>query len=273
MLTDTHCHLDFDKFDPDRQAVLQRAWDAGLTRILIPGLDLYSSVRALKLAESNPNLFAAIGVHPSDSLTWDGQTINALRELSISQKVVAIGEIGLDYYWDAAPHEHQKKILVEQLILAEELELPMVIHLREKNDQLDGECSQDLVKILEKWTSHLQAIHHPLAERPGVLHSFSGSQDVAQKALELGFYIGVTGPLTYKGASKRQELLSRLPLDRLLIETDAPFLTPAPNRGKRNEPAYVAFIADKIAEIHSTTREQVAEVTTANSVRLFGWGG
>jgi TatD DNase family protein len=273
VLTDTHCHLDFEKFDADRQEVLQRAWDAGLTRILIPGLDLKSSVRAVKLAESNPKLYTAIGVHPSDSLTWDGQTISALREISISQKVVAIGEIGLDYYWDAAPHEHQVKVLVEQLNLAEELELPVVIHLREKNDHLEGECSQDLLKILEKWISHLQAINQPLAERPGVLHSFSGSQDVAQKALELGFFIGVTGPVTYNGASKRQELISRLPLDKLLIETDAPFLTPLPNRGKRNEPAYVAFIADKIAEIHSTTREQVAVVTTENSVRLFGWGG
>ena len=149
----------------------------------------------------------------------------------------------------------------------------MVIHLREKNDQLEGDCSQDLIKILEKWTSHLQAIHHPLAERPGVLHSFSGSQDVAQKALDLGFYIGVTGPVTYKSASERHALITKMPLEKLLIETDAPFLTPVPNRGKRNEPAYVAFIADKIAEIHSTTREQVAEITTANAVRLFGWGG
>jgi TatD DNase family protein len=273
VLTDTHCHLDFEKFDADRQDVLQRAWDAGLTRILIPSLDLKSSVRAVKLAESDPKLYAAIGVHPTDSLTWDGQTISALRKISISQKVVAIGEIGLDYYWDSAPHKLQIKVLVEQLNLAEELELPVVIHLREKNDQLEGECSQDLLKILEKWTGHLQAIHQPLAERPGVLHSFSGSQDVAQKALELGFFIGVTGPVTYNGASKRQELISRLPLDKLLIETDAPFLTPVPNRGKRNEPAYVAFIADKIAEILSTTREQVAEVTTANSVRLFGWRG
>ncbi len=156
MLTDTHCHLDFEKFNSDRQDVLSRAWQAGVTRILIPGLDLRSSARVVKLTESHPNLFAAIGVHPSDSLTWDGQTSSALRELSISQKVVAIGEIGLDYYWDAAPHDHQKKILVEQLALAEELELPVVIHLREKEDKAGGECSGELIPILEHWTNRLK---------------------------------------------------------------------------------------------------------------------
>ena len=273
MLTDTHCHLDFEKFNSDRQDVLSRAWQAGVTRILIPGLDLRSSARVVKLAESHPNLFAAIGVHPSDSLTWDGQTPSALRELSISQKVVAIGEIGLDYYWDAAPHDHQKKILAEQLALAEEQQLPVVIHLREKEDKAGGECSVDLIRILEHWTKQLKTNENPIAERPGVFHSFSSSPEVALRAIELGFLIGVTGPVTYKKALEKQSLIAQLLLEKLLIETDAPFLSPVPKRGKRNEPAYVAFIADKIAEIHSSTREQVAEVTTSNAARLFGWGG
>jgi TatD DNase family protein len=273
VLTDTHCHLDFEKFDSDRQEVLSRAWHAGVARILIPGLDLRSSARVVKLAESHPNLFAAIGVHPSDSLTWDGQTPSALRELSISQKVVAIGEIGLDYYWDAAPHDHQKKTLVEQLALAEELQLPVVIHLREKEDKAGGECSSELILILEHWTNQLKDNKNPIAEKPGVLHSFSSSPEVAQTAIELGFLIGVTGPVTYKNATEKQSLIARLPLEKILIETDAPFLSPVPMRGKRNEPAFVAFIADKIAEIHSSTREQVAQVTTSNAVRLFGWGG
>jgi TatD DNase family protein len=273
VLTDTHCHLDFDKFDVDREEVLSRAWDTGLTKILIPGLDLRSSLRAIHLAESHPNLFAAIGVHPSDSLTWDGQTISALKELSLGQKVVAIGEIGLDYYWDAAPREHQHKVLTEQLTLAEELELPVVIHLREKGDILEGDCSQDLLHILEDWTRKLIKTNNPISNRPGVLHSFSGSLSLAKKAIKMNFYIGVTGPVTYKNASARQDVIANLPLERLLIETDSPFLAPDPRRGKRNEPANVAFIADKIAEIHSTTREHVAGITTSNAARLFSWGG
>ncbi len=273
MLTDTHCHLDFEKFDSDRQEVLARAWEAGLTRILIPGLDLRTSLHAVKLAESHPNLFAAIGVHPSDSLTWDAQTIPALRELSISQKVVAIGEMGLDYYWDTAPHDHQKKVLKEQLALAAELQLPVVIHLREKEDTPDGDCAREMIQILEEWNDQLQLDKNPLAGRPGVLHSFSGTLQTAQKAMDMNFFIGVTGPVTYKNAVERQALVASLPLEKILIETDAPFLTPVPKRGKRNEPAYVAFIADKIADIHSTTREQVAKNTSDNASRLFSWGG
>jgi len=273
VFTDTHCHLDFDKFDADRDGVLSRAWDAGVTKILIPGLDLRSSLRVIPLAESHPNLFAAIGVHPSDSLTWDGQTITSLREISLSQKVVAIGEIGLDYYWDAAPHEHQQKVLIEQLTLSEELELPVVIHLREMDDNLEGDCSQDLFRILEGWTHNLSRNNNPISNRPGVLHSFSGSLPLAKKAIDMNFFIGVTGPITYKNAIARKEVIANLPLERLLIETDSPFLAPEPKRGKRNEPAYVAFITDKIAEIHSSTREHVAGITASNAARLFSWGG
>ncbi len=273
MLTDTHCHLDFDKFDHDRQDVLSRAWEAGVNRILIPGVDLRSSVRALNLAETHPKLYAAIGVHPSDSLTWDGQTISALRELSLSQKVVAIGEIGLDYYWDVAPHDHQLKVLSEQLALAAELEIPIVIHLREKEDKLEGDCARDLLQTLRNWVEQLRTQNSPLADRPGVMHSFSSSLEIAEQAMELGFYIGVTGPVTFNTSQTRQEIIAQLRLENILIETDAPYLSPVPRRGKRNEPSNVAFIADKIAEIHSTTREQVAKITTANADRLFCWGG
>jgi TatD DNase family protein len=273
VLTDTHCHLDFEKFDGDRQDVLTRAWDAGLNRILIPGLDLRSSLQAVKLAESHPNLFAAIGLHPDDSLKWDAQTIPALRELSISQKVVAIGEIGLDYYWDTAPHDRQQLVFKEQLGLAKELQLPVVIHLREKNDASDGDGAGDMIQILDEWTRQLRENMNPLVDRPGVLHSFSGTTQMAQKAIGMNFFIGVTGPVTYKNATDRQMLVASLPIEKILIETDAPFLTPVPNRGKRNEPAYVTFIADKIAEIHSITRKQVSEITSINAARLFSWGG
>ncbi len=272
-LTDTHCHLDLEQFDADRGEVLKRAWAAGLTRILIPGLDLVSSQRVIKLAESHPPLFAAIGVHPNDSLTWLGETSNALRVLAESPKVKAIGEIGLDYYWDDAPHEHQRAVLVEQLALAAELQLPVVLHLREAENAPEGDCARDLLEILEQWVQSLRASSSPLAERPGVLHSFSGNQSTAEKALRLNFYLGLTGPVTYKNAQARRELAKVIPLERLLVETDAPFLAPVPQRGRRNEPAFVGHIADKIAEIHSIHPEEVAAITTANAQRLFAWGG
>jgi TatD DNase family protein len=273
LLTDTHCHLDLEKFDADRSEVLNRALAAGLTRILVPGITLKSSRAIVKLAESHPQLFAAVGVHPNDSTTWDPQTIPALRELATSLKVVAIGEIGLDYYWEAAPRDHQQKVLKEQLDLAAELELPVSLHAREKDDALDGDCARDLVQILEDWAGRLRVEKNPLAERPGVLHSFSGARQTAEKVISLNFYIGVTGPLTYKNAEKRREVIAALPLERLLVETDAPYLTPEPKRGKRNEPAFVMFTVEKLATLYSLTPDQVAETTTSNAARLFAWGG
>ncbi len=157
----------------------------------------------------------------------------------------------------------------EQLDLAAELGLPVVIHLRERGDAPDGPCVADLLKRLEDWVAGLRSGNDPLAERPGVLHSFSGSLKTAQQAIRLGFYIGVTGPVTYR--KDRQELIAALPLERLLIETDAPFLAPAPHRGKRNEPAFVALIADKIATLHHISLETAAEATTSNALRLFNW--
>ena len=272
-LTDTHCHLDLGKFDADRDDVIRRALAAGLTRILIPGITLKSSRAIVKLAESQPNLFAAVGVHPNDSNTWDAQTIPALRELAVSLKVVAIGEIGLDYYWEAAPREYQHKVLEEQLNLAAEQQLPVIIHIREKDDAPDGDCAQDTLKILEQWVQQLRVDKNPLAEQPGVIHSFSGTRQTAEKAIALNFYLGVTGPVTYKNAESRQEVVAALPLERLLIETDAPYLAPQPKRGQRNEPAYVLFMAEKIALLHSLSLDQVAETTTANADRLFAWGG
>jgi TatD DNase family protein len=162
-LTDTHCHLDLEKFDADRSQVLERAWAAGLTRILIPGLDLASSQRAVKLAESHPNLFAAIGIHPNDSLMWQGETSNGLRVLAESPKVKAIGEIGLDYYWNDAPHDQQRGVLTEQLNLAAGLQLPVVLHLREAGDAPYGDCARDLIEILGKWVKSLRVCYTRLA--------------------------------------------------------------------------------------------------------------
>ncbi|MGB8984733.1 MAG: TatD family hydrolase, partial [Anaerolineales bacterium] len=178
-------------------------------------------------------------------------------------------------YWVGEKEKRalQHEALKKQLALAQSIGKPVIIHMREENDAWFGQASQDLIEILSEWHGQLRAGKHPLAEKPGVLHSFNGNFETARQALALNFYIGVTGPVTYKNAEEKRQIIRRLPLERILIETDAPFLTPVPQRGKRNEPAFVVYIADKIAEIHMTTREQIAEITSANARYLFGWGG
>jgi TatD DNase family protein len=286
-LTDTHCHLDLGKFDADRPAVMERAARAGVVRILIPGLNLTSSRVVLKLVESRPMLYAAVGIHPTEASTWNASSSSTLKSLLLgpshpsgtfdssgipgTSKVVAIGEIGLDYYWNSAPAEIQRVVLCEQLNLAAETGLPVVLHMREARDGINGNCASDLLEILEDWVSGLRSSQNPLADRPGVLHSFSGTLETAQAAMSLGFAIGVTGPVTFANARSRQAIVAGLPLEQLLIETDAPFLAPHPYRGKRNEPAYVRLIADKIALLHSCSLEKVARITSENAGRLFAW--
>ena len=272
MLTDTHCHLYTEDFDPDRDEVIRRAQNTGLSRILIPGLTLASSRAAALLAATHPMLYCAVGIHPNDAKTWNAQTISALTQLvKTNLKVKAIGEIGLDYYWNSAPRSTQIAILQDQLDLAAELHMPVVLHLREKGDLHQGDCGEDLINILEKWVNNLKSRNQSPCERPGVFHSFSGSLEIAQRAINLGFYIGVTGPITYKNAENRRMVITNLPLERLLIETDAPYLAPIPHRGKRNEPAFVTHIADKIAAIKYHTPQEIAALTTANAARLFAW--
>jgi TatD DNase family protein len=274
-LTDTHCHLDFNKFDEDRDAVIRRAIELGVQRILIPALDFESSLSAIKLAESHPNLYAAVGFHPTDLENFSEQAFREVKELARHPKVVAIGEIGLDYYWvrENEKRAFQRDALKRQLAFAESINKPVVVHMREENDAWFGQASIDLLDILSEWQRGLTVQNQPLSERPGVLHSFNGNLETAQKAIAHNFYIGVTGPVTYKNAEEKRNIIKQLPITKLLIETDAPFLTPVPHRGKRNEPAFVAYIADKIAEIHITTREQVAEITAVNAAHLFGWEG
>jgi TatD DNase family protein len=270
-LTDTHCHLDYNKFDSDRAEVIQRATDAGLVRMLVPGLDQNSSAAAVRLAESTASVYAAVGFHPTDLDKFSEENFQKVKELASHPKVVAIGEIGLDYYWvkESDKRAFQREVLKQQLQFAKEINKPVIIHMREENDAWFGEASQDLLKILEDWQNSLQGV---LAERPGVLHSFNGNLETAQKALALNFHLGITGPVTYKNAGEKCEVIRQLPLDKILIETDSPFLTPVPFRGKRNEPAYVHHIADKIAEIHSKSPAEIAAITTANAAYLFAWG-
>lgn len=263
MLTDTHCHLDYEWFDVDREDVIRRALDAGLGRLLIPALDLESAHAALELAERYEPVYAAVGLHPNSATAWTEAYPEHLRELAGHPKILAIGEIGLDYYRDRAPQDLQHRVLRAQLDLAAELELPVVIHNRE--------AGEDVIAELSGWQRELEDAGSPLAARPGVLHSFLDSRDVALSALEAGFFIGITGPVTFKNAPGLQALVAELPLERLLIETDAPFLAPHPHRGKRNEPARVRLVAEKIAELKDLPVDKVVEATWENSVTLFAW--
>lgn len=229
----------------------------------MPGIDLETSRQVISISERHPNLYAAVGIHPNEALSWDEQTLSELRAMACHPRVLAIGEIGLDYYRDRAPRELQHQILQFQIELAAEIEKPIIIHSRES--------IQDLWPILSSWQSNLAHHRSPLARHPGVLHSYDGNISTALKAIEQSFMIGISGPVTFRNAPIRQELVAALPLESLLLETDAPFLTPHPMRGKRNEPAFIPLIAEKIAELHAQPRPVVAEITTRNAHRLLGW--
>ncbi|MBE9475141.1 MAG: TatD family hydrolase [Chloroflexi bacterium] len=263
MLVDTHCHLDFNSFDKDRDQVIARAREAGVERLLNPGINLESSTVAVKLSEKYPEVYAAVGFHPNDGLSWESDSVSQLRKLATHKKVVAIGEIGLDFYRDRTPRELQVQIFKEQLNLAAELNLPVVIHSRK--------AMAEVLEIFEEWRGNLDRSQSRMADYPGVLHSFSGDVQLADRTRALNFFIGITGPVTFRNAGDLQDLVIRLPLQELLIETDAPFLSPHPHRGKRNEPAKVKLVAEKIAELHQEAYNIVAEITTANAARLYGW--
>ena len=262
-LTDTHCHLDFQLFDEDRNQVVDRAREVGVTHILNPGIDLASSQAALKLAEEYAEVYVAVGVHPNSASTFDQNTLPRLRELASHPKVVAIGEIGLDYYRDRAPREVQQRIFRLQLDLAAELGLPVVIHNRQ--------ATADVLKGLTEWQTQLVEAGSALAKRPGVLHSYSDNEENGRRAIKINFYIGITGPVTFRNAPELQQVVASLPVEHLLIETDAPFLAPHPLRGGRNEPALVRLVAEKVAELNSCPVSEIALVTSENAGRLFNW--
>jgi TatD DNase family protein len=257
LLIDSHCHLDFERFDDDRDAVVARAAEAGVTQIVVPAIDLANCRKVLALTERYEGVFAAVGVHPNSTAGWQDDWIGVLRDLAQHPKVVAIGEIGLDYHWDKSPKAVQHRALALQLELAAALNLPVIIHNRES--------SVDVMRLLGE---------SPLVgrENPGVLHSFSADWQTAVSALDLGYYLGITGPVTFKKAEELREIGRKIPTDRLLVETDAPFLTPHPYRGKRNEPAYVAYVANRLASVRGVKTAVLAQQTTANAQRLFKIG-
>lgn len=253
LFADTHCHLDFPQFDADREAVIARARDAGVGRIVVPGTDLASSRRAVALAEAHPEVFAAVGIHPNSTAGFGAETLSELRELARSPKVVGMGEIGIDLYWKTVPLSGQQKAFQAQIELAVGLGKPVIVH--------DRDAHAEVLEILRD-----------MQPRSGVvLHSFSGDTALAEGALALGFYLGVDGPLTYKKNEALRAIFAAVPLDRILIETDAPYLTPQAQRGKRNEPAYVRYVAEKLAEIRKGTVEEIGSATTTNAARLFRW--
>jgi TatD DNase family protein len=264
-LVDTHCHLDFDSFDSDREEVLSRARETEVRWVLNPGIDLPTSRAAIRLAKTYPEeIRAAVGIHPNDGGTWTPGTLAELRDLASQPEVLAIGEIGLDFYRDRVPEGKQVEILEAQLELAAELGLPVIIHSRK--------AIQALLPILTNWQAKLSGKGLPLANRPGVLHSFEGTLEEGQQAVTLNFFIGVSGPITFTNARERKSVIGSLPLSHLVLETDAPFLTPHPHRGQRNEPAFVRLIAMKISELFNQPLAEIIETTSKNAAQLFAWG-
>jgi TatD DNase family protein len=258
MLVDTHCHLDFPHFDADREETLERARRAGIDFIVNPGSDLESSRRAVALADRYPDVYAAVGVHPHHASSLDAAALADLRALAQHPKVVAIGEIGLDYYRDLSPRAAQEEAFRHQLDLAAELDKPVIIH--------DRDAHADVARILEEWS---RARGSRGEQVTGVLHAFSGDRALAEAGFRWGFMVALGGPLTFQNARRLQGLARELPLSHLVVETDAPYLSPHPYRGQRNEPARVTLVAEMLAALLGLSLAEAARRTTANARRLF----
>ena len=251
MLIDSHAHIQLDKFDADRGAVLERAQEAGVHAIMVIGFDLETSRGAIALAEQYDQIYATVGMHPHDAKDLHDETMHIFRDLAAHPKVLALGEMGLDYYRNLSPRPIQKAAFERQLDLAEELDLPIVIHNRE--------AYHDILPILQARRGRVR----------GVMHCFSGDVEIMHQSLALGFHIGIGGPVTYRRSNALQEVVQKVPADALLVETDCPWLAPQFRRGKRNEPAYVRATAEKIAELRGISLEEIGEITTQNFEDLF----
>jgi TatD DNase family protein len=253
LLFDTHVHLNAEQFNEDVEEVIERAKEAGVEYMVVVGFDRPTINRALELVEKYDFLYASVGWHPVDAIDMEEEDLQWIEELASHPKVVAIGEMGLDYHWDKSPKSVQQEVFRKQIQLAKRVKLPIVIHNRE--------ATQDIVDILREESAQ---------EVGGIMHCFSGSAEVAQQCIDMNFYISLGGPVTFKNAKKPKEVAKEIPLDNMLVETDCPFLAPHPYRGKRNEPAYVRLVAQQIAEIKEISVEEVEEITTKNAKRLFG---
>lgn len=252
MLIDSHAHLDDERFDRDRDELIKSLGKNGISTVINIGADLPSSIKSVKLSEQYDNIYAAVGVHPHSASEMDEGTIEVLKAFSSREKVVAIGEIGLDYYYDNSPRDVQRIWFKRQMKLAKEVNLPIVVHSREANQE-----TFDMIKAESD------------GKLTGVIHCYSGSVELMKEYIKLGYYISLGGPVTFKNAKTPKEVAKVVPIDRLLVETDSPYLTPEPHRGKRNEPLYVRHVAAMIAELRGMTIEELARATSENTKRLF----
>jgi TatD DNase family protein len=251
-LIDSHAHLDFDRFKNDRDEVIQRAKSNGIINIINVGSNLASSHRSLQLSQQYEMIYAVVGVHPHEAKNLDKKALQVLKDLSKADKVVAIGEIGLDFHYDNSPRDKQRDAFRKQLQLAKEINLPVVIHSRD--------ADQDTIKILKEEKMQNHNI---------LLHSYTGGAEMADEALAMGFYFSAGGIVTFNSAQELKNIMQKIPLSRILLETDSPYLAPSPHRGKRNEPMYVKEVGKYIATLKNTTFEKVAETTTQNTKRFF----
>ena len=249
-LIDSHAHLDFRHFEDDREKVIGRAQKAGLATIVNIGTSLASSQSSIELADRYAFIYATVGVHPHSAKTVTPPLLDQMRSLAEHRKVVAVGEIGLDYYRDLSPRPVQRRVFAEQLALAGELGLPVVVHSREAHD--------DVLAALRGW------------EGTGVLHSYSAGPSLLEEVLALGFSVGLSGPVTFPKADALRAVAATVPMERLLVETDCPYLTPKPYRGRRNEPAYVEYVVEAVARARGMLPVDVAQATVDNACRLFG---
>lgn len=252
MLVDTHAHLNDEKFNEDRAEVIKRAKEVGVETIINIGYNRETILSTIELVEQYDFIFGAVGWHPNDAHEMKEEDFDWLKEITQHPKILAIGEIGLDYYWDFAPKEVQQEIFRKQIQLAKQVNLPIIIH--------DRDAHQDICSILRE---------EGAKDVGGIIHSFSGSMEMAKECIDLGFYISFSGPVTFKNAKKPKEVATHIPIDRILLETDSPYLTPEPYRGKRNESAYVKFVATKIAELRGMDVEEIAQITTRNAKRIL----
>lgn len=253
MLIDTHAHLNAKEFDEDREEVIARARENGVSTIVNIGFNAETIPTSLELAERHDFIYAVVGWHPQDAKNMTDEHLEWLAELSRHPKVVGLGEMGLDYYWDTSPKDVQAEVFRKQIRLARKLQMPIVIHNRDAH--------QDIITILREERA---------AEVGGIMHCFSGSWETAKLALDMNFYISFGGPLTFKNAKQPKEVAAKVPLDRLLIETDCPYLTPHPFRGKRNESGFVRYVCEEMANIHGLSCEEMARITAENARKLFG---
>lgn len=252
MLIDTHAHIDFDDYQQDFEKVLSEAKEQGVEKIIIPGVEPSTFTRIIDLVNKYENVYGAIGIHPSDALKWTDESYDEIKTLAQNPKIVAIGEIGLDYYWDKTYIDKQKEIFIKQIEIAKELGKPVIVH--------DREAHGDTFEILKQTNAKEVGV---------VMHCFSGSADFAKECINEGFYVAFGGVVTFKNAKKPKAAVQTVPLETLLLETDSPFLTPEPYRGKTNHPKYVRIIAEAIAELRGVDIAQIEEQTTLNAQKLF----